>query len=297
MRVLREGVAVSGEVVVTGLPLGEGPGELPDGRWLVTGVTDGWIWRVDPVSGTAEPFADTAGSPNSLVVTTDGGAIVAQNGGVDMNAIPGLGPYPPLRPVPPSLQRVSPSGEVSTFATDVQSPNDLVVAADGSLWFTDPPHYPPQPGQEGTIRSVDANGRTSVWADGFTFCNGLARLSDGSWLTTEGPGLMRVFGPGRVDRTWVVETLPSPGDGLCVDEDDNAYLAGTLDGVVRIVSAAGEIVEELRPPVEGMITDCFFVGPERRTLVAFVAHPGVLVAWEGMPVPGQQQPLYEYTGP
>jgi gluconolactonase len=281
-------VVSAGEVVASGLPMGEGPVELPDGSWVTTGVTDGWIWRIDPATGTVERWADTAGGPNSAVVTTDGGLIVAQNGGLDLSGITqlDLGELPPVRYVTPGLQRVRPDGSVSWFVEGLRAPNCLHVTPDGTLWFSDPPPFPADGSIDGRVVRCRPDGTWDVWAEGFGYDNGLIVEADGAVLVCELGGLLRMRDPH--DRTWLVEDLGSPGDGLCLDVEGNIYLSGTDQNVVRVVSPTGELLEVIEMPVShGVVNDVAFVGPDRTTLVALVGQPGVLVAWEGRPVAGQ----------
>ncbi|MCW2622402.1 MAG: Gluconolactonase [Frankiales bacterium] len=273
-----------GEVLATGLPIGEGPVELPDGTLAMTGVADGWIWRVDPQSGRTERWADVAGSANSAVVTSDGGLLVAQNGGLDLSMM--LDHQPPVRPVDAGLQRVRPDGSVSWFVTGLLAPNDTVVAQDGTLWLTDPPPYPPTGEVRGRVLTVQPDGAWEIWADDFAYCNGLALEPDGSVLVCEAHGLMRLRGPGQ--REWLVPELPSDGDGLCLDADGNIYVAGTTEGNVRVLSPEGEVLELIGMPVQGVVTDMAFVGPDRTTLVAFLGIPGTLVVFENRPVAGAE---------
>ena len=101
------------EVMATGLPFGEGPAVCSDGSLVVTGIQAGQLWRVPAGGGEATPCADVAGGPNSVVVTTDGGFLVAQNGGIDLVALGVISDGPPVRHIVPGLQRVAPDGAVS----------------------------------------------------------------------------------------------------------------------------------------------------------------------------------------
>jgi sugar lactone lactonase YvrE len=260
--------AMGAAVVATGLPFGAGPTELSDGSWLIAGLRQGWLWKVDPASGRSARFAEIGSGVTAAVAATDGGAIIAQAD---------------------RLTRVGAGGASTPFASGLRYPADLVVAPDGVLWVAEG-----EPDSTaGRLLQVSPAGDIEAWADEVAAPHGLARLSDGSWLVTAGDGLLRILGPGHIDRSWVVGTMPSPGGGLCVDEDDNAYVAGGgSEAVVRVVSAEGAIVDTLRAPVEGAISDCAFVGSDRRTLLAFVPDAGVLVAWDAMPIAGQRQPAF-----
>ena len=77
------------------------------------------------------------------------------------------------------IQKVSPKKQVTTiargFETDSKTqkgPNDLVVAKNGTIYFTDPNgYYGDSP--NGTIYRVDPSGKTTVFSDGITGPNGI----------------------------------------------------------------------------------------------------------------------------
>src|SRR5580704_3662855 len=155
----------------------EGPVWCPDGTLIITSVDGGLLYRVFTDEGRAELLADTAGGPNGAALAVDGGVIVAQNGGFDFGAA-GLGDAPPPRRVEPSIQVVSPKGEVQVLASGgLSAPNDLVVTADGTILFTDSPvfadvsRYPYDLARpEGRVWAVDRDGRLRLFADRFAFC-------------------------------------------------------------------------------------------------------------------------------
>ena len=63
-------------------------------------------------------------------------------------------------PTIPGIQRVSPAGEVELLTDGdgpFRAPNDLFVTVDGTIWFTDPPQFPPP---------AEPVGRVWRWAPG-----------------------------------------------------------------------------------------------------------------------------------
>lgn len=261
---------------VTESPIGSrqsaGPVQLADGDWLVCAGGD--ISRVDQSTGVGTRLAYlTDGLPLAVVGTSEGGAIIARDGG---------------------LIRVSAAGTFSAFGSDLGRLRALAVSPDNTLWAAQVVDDGAG-GDSGRLLRIGPNGNGEVWADALAGPHAIARLSDGSWLLADGLGLTRLLGPGRIDRAWIIETLPAPGRDLCLDLDDNAYVAAGPPGasVIHVVSAEGAIVETLRPPIEGMISGCMFTGPDHRTLLAYLPDQGALVAWEAMPVAGQPQPLFE----
>lgn len=276
------------ELVASGLPFGEGPAVCADGSLVVTGIQDGRLWRVPAGGGTAVPIADVGGGPNSAVVAADGGYVVAQNGGIDLVALGVLRDGPPVRYVRPGVQRVAPDGNVTYLTREpLQAPNDIVVAPDGTLYVTDPEPYPPTNAGISRILELGRDGRLRIFADGFDFCNGVARTPDGALLVTEGGGLMRVVGSEPDQREWVTASVGTgAGDGLAVDADGRAYVALPTEHGVRVFDRDGDPVEFFELPGQGLVTDCAFGGPDMRTLYVFDALRGEILAWTDLPTPG-----------
>lgn len=271
------------ETIVAGLGLIEGPvWRDARGDLIITIVGSGRLLRVDVEAGATAVFAEVAGGPNGAYPCADGGVVVAQNGGLDWDAI-GIPNPDPSEPTTPGLQRVHPDGRVELLTAGdgpFRAPNDLCIGPDGAVWFTDPPEFPAPPEPVGRVWRWSPGGAAVLVAEGFSYCNGIGVSADGTVLVVEGRGLMRV-----ADRSWFVETLPSGGDGFAFDVDGNVYVAGGR--TVTVVSPAGKVVEQLDAP-EGlaMMTNCCFGGLDLRTLYATEGRGGRVLAFQGMPVAG-----------
>jgi len=287
------------EVVVDGIRFGEGPVWRPDTSDLVcTSVCDGLLWRVDVDAGTKEILADTGGGANGAALCADNGLLVTQNGGIDFTGMPpGLLSEPlPVRHATPGIQRVSPGGQVSYLASEgFHAPNDLVVAPDGTVYFTDPGHYPPPDPPIGRVLALHSDGSVSVVASDFWFCNGIGQTPDGALVVIERRGLQRLEPDGR--RTWILEKIgPGGGDGFCLDAEGRFYVGATIEHGVRVIEADGTMVDFLGIDGKGVTTNCCFGGPGLRTLFATDSIPGQLVAWEGMPAAGLPLPTWPGLG-
>jgi gluconolactonase len=285
---------VKAEVVVDGVRFGEGPVWCADGTLVVTSVCDGVLWRIFVDDGRKELVADVGGGANGAAACADGGFLVTQNGGVDFSAFPIWGDEEPpvARHTTPGLQRVAPDGSVSYLADDgFHAPNDLAVAGDGSLFFTDPGHYPPPDPPIGRVMVLRPDGSVEELARDFWFCNGIAFERDGSVVVVERAGLQRVHADGS--REWVVERLGRGGsDGFCLDADGRYYACATIEHGVRVVDPDGTIVDFLEIPGDGVTTNCCFGGADGRTLFATDSIPGNVVALEGLPTRGLQLPTW-----
>ena len=278
--------------------LGEGPVWRPDfGDLVCTSVCDGLLWRIDTDRGEKDVFADTGGGPNGAALCRDGGVLVTQNGGIDYAQVPSdLFPNDlPVRHATPGLQRVDPGGTVRYLVEDgFEAPNDLAVALDGTVYVTDPGHFPPTEPPTGRVLALRRDGYVSTVADRLWYCNGIALDRDGCLVIIERRGLRRLESDGR--RTWIAERLGrGGGDGFCLDTEGRFYVAATVDHGVRVVEPDGRMVEFLSLSGDGVTTNCCFGGRDLRTLFATDAVAGHVVAWEGMPTPGL--PLPAWPGP
>ena len=166
------------------------------------------------------------------------------------------------------------------------SPNDVVVASDGAIWFTDPSYghlqgFRPEPMLGDFVHRHDpASGQTAVVADGFDKPNGIAFSPDERvlYVTDSGanqePGSYHVSRPHHIkafdvtggtrlsgERLFAVVTPGFP-DGLKVDRDGRVY-ASSFSGV-QIFDPGGQLLGEIHLP--GAVNFCFG-GRERDLLL------------------------------
>jgi gluconolactonase len=150
------------------------------------------------------------------------------------------------------VTRTEPDGSITVLAShwngkELNSPNDIVVARDGAIYFTDPTYgrleyygvpREPELGFQGVYRIVpDAEGgpRLELLADDFAQPNGLCLTLDGRGLFVNDTerGHIRLFdvtGDGQLanGRVWVEVTGEGEGaaDGMKFDREGNLYCTG-----------------------------------------------------------------------
>lgn len=230
------------ERLAEGLGAAEGPAFLPDGRFIFVEI---WRSRVSvwtPENGVQE-YAYVGGGANSVLVCSDGSLLVTQNGGIDRE-------WRAKDQRPPSIQRVSPSGEVEVLVTEIEgiplsAPNDLAFGPDGTLYFTDPAGgfsrtEPPPPGYIFSLDS-DGTGRVVVEA-GQTFPNGVTVEADGNvvWVESFTRALRRYrVDTGTVEDICVLDDPDAIPDGLKPAANGDLYIATVLTGGVNVVGADG----------------------------------------------------------
>jgi gluconolactonase len=274
------------ETVASGLGLLEGPVWRPrTADLIITVVGSGWVLRVDPGTGQADRLAETKGGPNGAFPCEDGGVLITQNGGLNWDAI-GIPNSAPGEPTTPGIQRVGADGTVALLTEGdgpFHAPNDLFGTDEGTIWFTDPPEFPPPPDPVGRVWKWAPGRRPEVFASDFAYCNGIGVDRLGTVVVVEHRGLMEIHGDGS--RRWLVESLPSGGDGFAFDIEGNLYVAGGRH--ITVVSPEGSVLEQLSaPPGRAMVTNCCFGGDDLRTLFATDGGSGRVLAFASMPVPG-----------
>jgi gluconolactonase len=223
---------------------------------------------------------DTVRSPsnmaNGMTLDRDGRLLICEQG---------------TRATPGRISRLDlGTGSAETVVADwrgnrFNSPNDVVVASDGTVWFTDPDYGhiqgfkgPPEVGAY-VYRHDPATGETSVVADSFNKPNGLAFSPDESvlYITDSGanqapgtyfaglPHHVRAFDVerGRHLRNERLFAVISPGvpDGIKLDRQGRVYTTSATG--VQVFTPDGDMLGEIRAPGVANFT---FGGPDNEVL-------------------------------
>lgn len=151
------------------------------------------------------------------------------------------------------------------------SPNDLAVAADGTLYFTDPAFQrgPVPMGQRKTsVYRVAVDGSISVVDSSIDNPNGIALSRAGNVLYVTGggeKGFLRAYP--------IVDGVPQKGtdlvdlsvpDGMAVDCHGNLYITEHAAQHLRVVNPAGKQIATIK--VDANVTNAAFGGIEGKTL-------------------------------
>ena len=263
------------ELLASGFNWSEGP-VWKDGGIVFSDVPENTVFRWKEGMKAAEVLLKPSGSTregaggqgsNGLALDAQGRLILCQHG--DRR-----------------LARLGADGKFTTITRNYHdhlynSPNDLVIARDGSIYFTDPPYGL----KDKSLRELEWNGVYRVAPDGkvsllvkdLTFPNGIALSPDERtlYVAVSDPAATRVMayeimnnGAVANARTFFdAQPLKSPArkggcDGLKVDTQGNVWTTGP--GGVLVISKEGK---HLGAILTGQATaNCAFGGEARDTL-------------------------------
>lgn len=158
------------EVVTTGYQFTEGPYWLDDGSLIFSDIPANKVYQWRPGSSESSVFIDSSGSSNGIDAMPDGTIILAQHTG--------------------RISRVLESKKLEPIVTEYQgkrlnSPNDLAIRSDSTIYFTDPTFGVSEEEQElsfAGVYRIDNQGKLTLMYDGFSLPNGIAFSPDESKL-------------------------------------------------------------------------------------------------------------------
>ena len=243
----------------------EGPAWFAAGRYLVwSDIPNDRILRWDETDGSVSVFRQPSHNSNGHTVDREGRLVSCEHRSR-------------------SVTRTEIDGRRTVLAERYEgkrfnSPNDVVVKSDGSVWFSDPSYgidsdyegdaAPGEIGANNVYRIDGATGRVSVVASDFVQPNGLAFSPDESLLYVADTGLTHLAdGPHHVRRFKVSADGASVSggevfavcpvglyDGFRVDVHGNLWLSAG-DGV-HCHASDGSLLGKVRIP-ESVANVCF----------------------------------------
>jgi gluconolactonase len=261
------------EKLHTGCRWAEGPAYLAAGRYLVwSDIPNDRLLRYDETSGAVSVFLSPANNHNGHTVDRQGRLVSCEHRGR-------------------CISRIEHDGSRRVLADRFEgkrlnSPNDVVVKSDDSIWFTDPTYgidsdyegdaAPQEIGASNVYRIDPSTGEVTAVATDFVKPNGLAFSPDekrlyvadtGATHVPNGPRHIRVadvsadgrsIGPAKLFATCAAGLF----DGFRLDTNGNVW-ASTAAGV-HVYAPDETLLGKVRVPE--VVANVCFGGPKRNRL-------------------------------
>ena len=236
----------------------EGPVWCPEGYLLFSDIPANTIYKWTP-DGKLSVYRSPSGNSNGLTLDRQGRLIACEHGNR-------------------RVSRTESDGTIKSIAEKyngkrLNSPNDVVVKSDGSIYFTDPP-YGVDPAKreldfQGVYR-ISPDGVLTLLVDDFEKPNGLVFSPDEKILYIADTDRKHVkaydvkpdgtLTNGRIFADLSAERQHGP-DGMKVDEKGNLYVTS---GVVWIFDKTGKHLGNIVTPEAP--ANCAFGGKDNKTL-------------------------------
>ena len=168
--------------------------------------------------------------------------------------------------------------EVFAHLPTEYQPNDLAIAADGTLWASDPDWK----GSTGQLWRIGSNRKVTKAASGMGTTNGIEVSPDGRTLyvnesVQRNVWAFRIERDGTLSGKRLLLQFPDYGmDGMRCDIDGNLYITRHGKGVVAVVSPEGQVRREIDVLGKNPTNLCFG-GPDGRTCYVTEVDYGRLV--------------------
>jgi len=246
------------EKIAEGFQFVEGPVWVDDLGLLFSDIPANRVYLWTETAG-ATVYIEPSGNSNGLALDADGRLMLAQHG---------------LRQV---ARHVNDTFEVVASEYNgmkLNSPNDLAIHSDGSVFFTDPPYGLPQgvPSETGFfgIYRAAPDGRVTLLDSTLFRPNGIAFSPDETKLYVTDTESRRVYEWDMVSDSTVsdkrelafMQPSSSGADGMKVDPEGFLYVTGPVG--IWIFSPEGEAIDTI--PVPGQTTNCAWGNADRQTL-------------------------------
>lgn len=242
------------ERVSTGHKFTEGPAWDYRGNLYWSDVRAQQILKLD-AAGKVSVYRKESGGSNGLMFDKKGRLVACEH-------------------VNRRISRTRADGTIETLADRykgkrLNSPNDLVIGPEGSVYFTDPRYGRRDDLEQDkeAVYRIAPDGTVTRVAEDTVKCNGIHISPDGKtlYVADNGNGTMRAYPlakDGSVGKGRQLCKLPGRPDGMTVDAAGNLY--ATVDAGVHVVRATGKALGTIKTPERP--SNCCFGGSDLQTL-------------------------------
>jgi gluconolactonase len=241
------------------------------------GLFEGPVWTNGSLYFSDFTFQPELGYPSRILRLSQDGAVSTflDDAGSNGIAVDAQGQLVTANHKYSGIVKINPITQARTTLTNsyngqpYNSPNDVAIAADGTIYFTDPSyqHIEGKPGQPTTnVYRRAPNGVVTVVDSTLTQPNGVTLSPNGSILyVATGAGSVRAYpivgGVPQAGSHFVNATSP---DGMTVDCFGNLYVTEHDQQRVRVFSPSGQQLALIR--VDANVTNGAFGNNDLRTL-------------------------------
>ena len=250
----------------------EGPALAPDGSIVFSDIGN-TIHRFDPQTGRVTVFREKSGRSNGLKFNARGELIACEGANRDGGR---------------RISITTASGDVKTLSPGLNgkkfnSPNDLAIAPNGDVYFTDPRYVGDEPREldfEGVFL-IKPDGTTTIATRDVTKPNGIIITADGQTAFVanndpQGTKTLLAFTVQKdgslADKKVLFDFGDGRGiDGMTIDQEGNIYAtAGTGDKAgIYVFTPAGKHLAFIAIP--GDPTNCVFGGGDQARVLYITA--------------------------
>ncbi len=232
------------EKIAEGFKFTEGPVWHPEGFLVFSDIPENTIYQWQP-NQEVKVFRRPSGNANGNTLDLQGRLITGEHSNR-------------------RVSRTEKDGKIVTLVDKyngkrLNSPNDLVVKSDGSIYFTDPPFGIKSEQEElgfyGVYR-ISPDGKLTLLVDYFVRPNGIALSPDETklYVNDSEKGHIRIFdvkSDGTLENGKIFAELKDPNkqgvpDGMKVDLEGNVYSTGP--GGVWVFSPSGKLLGIISVP-------------------------------------------------
>jgi gluconolactonase len=231
---------------------------------LFSDIPGNTVYQWKP-GGDTTAFLRPSGNSNGLTFDLQGRVLLAQTGLRRVARLESNGTQTPLA--------------VLYNGKKLNSPNDLVVKSDGSIFFTDPPFNIPAGQQQelsfSGIFRISPSGALQVLDSSLSQPNGICFSRDESklYVNNSGPRVIYVWdvvNDSTIANKRVFASITPNGyaDGMKLERDGNLICTGPLG--VWVISPQGSVLDTILIPQQ--TANCAWGDADRRTLYITASH-------------------------
>ena len=250
----KDSVAVK---IADGFSFVEGPVWKDGAGLLFSDIPENTVYQWTPESGVSV-YLNPSGNSNGLALDSEGRLILAQHG-------------------KRRVARIEHDGTETELASmydgkKLNSPNDMAIKSDGSIFFTDPPYGITSPQEELGFRGIfriSPAGDLQLLDSSLEYPNGIIFSPGESKLYAGHSKTMTVYVWDVVDDTTITNKqvfvqMPASccTDGMKVDNAGNLFSTGPAG--IWVYSPDGTVLDTI--PVPGQTTNCCWGDADGKTL-------------------------------